>query len=60
MCLRARWPWSETANVVWKVDVPGLGWSSPVIWGDHVFVTSAISAGEEPAPIKGLYDPVAE
>ena len=49
--------WSETDNVVWKVDVPGFSWSSPVVWGDHIFITSAISAGEEPPPIKGLYDP---
>jgi outer membrane protein assembly factor BamB len=49
--------WSETENVVWKVDIPGLGWSSPIIWGDHVFVTTAISDGEEPQPVKGLYDP---
>ena len=49
--------WSETENVVWKTDIPGLAWSSPVITGDHVFVTTAISAGDEPDPIKGLYDP---
>ena len=48
--------WSETENVVWKVDVPGLGWSSPIVWDDHVFLTSAISAGKEPAPVAGLYD----
>lgn len=49
--------WSETENVAWKVDIPGQSWSSPVVWGDHIFVTSAISAGEEPPPIPGLYDP---
>ncbi len=49
--------WSETENVVWRADIPGLGWSSPVVWGDHVFLTSAISAGEEAQPVKGLYDP---
>ena len=49
--------WSETENVAWTVDIPGLGWSSPVVWGDHVFLTSAISAGEERAPVPGLYDP---
>ncbi len=49
--------WSETDNVVWKTDIPGLGWSSPVIWGDHIFLTTAISAGTEPQPVKGLYDP---
>jgi len=49
--------WSETENVVWKTDVPGLSWSSPVIWGDHIFVTSAIGTGEMPPPLPGLYDP---
>ena len=36
--------WSETENVAWKIDVPGLAWSSPVIWGDRVFVTSVARA----------------
>jgi outer membrane protein assembly factor BamB len=48
--------WSETENVAWKIEIPGMGWSSPVVWGDHVFLTSAISAGEEKAPVTGLYD----
>ena len=47
--------WSVTENVVWSIDVPGLSWSSPVVWENTIFVTSAISAGEEPAPIPGLY-----
>ena len=51
--------WSLTENVVWKVPIPGLGWSSPVVWGDHVFVTSAVSenASQEVEAVKGLYDP---
>ena len=50
--------WSETENVAWKVDVPGLSWSSPIVWGDHVFVTTAVSAADdEVQPIPGLYDP---
>lgn len=32
--------WSKTDNVAWKVEVPGTGHSSPVVWGDRVFVTS--------------------
>ena len=52
--------WSETENVVWVADVPGLGWSSPVVWDDHVFVTTAVSAGDEPPPQPGLYDPGAD
>lgn len=33
--------WSETSNIVWKVPVPGRGHSSPVVMGQHVFLTSA-------------------
>jgi hypothetical protein len=49
--------WSEASNVVWKASIPGLGWSSPIVWDNHIFLTSAISSSEEPAPAKGLYDP---
>jgi outer membrane protein assembly factor BamB len=49
--------WSETENIVWKTEIPGYGWSSPVVWDDHVFVTAAVSTGDEAAPVKGLYDP---
>jgi outer membrane protein assembly factor BamB len=49
--------WSETSNVVWKASVPGLGWSSPVVWGDQIFLTSAIASGETELPSKGLFDP---
>lgn len=37
--------WSERDGVVWKTEVPGLGHSSPVIWGDQVWVTTASTAG---------------
>lgn len=49
--------WSQTENVLWKTPVPGLGWSSPVIWGDRVFLTSVASdaADENEAPRAGLY-----
>jgi outer membrane protein assembly factor BamB len=33
--------WSESRNVVWKTPVPGLGWSSPVVAGGRVWITSA-------------------
>lgn len=33
--------WSETKNVTWKVPLPGMGGSTPVIWGDRLFLTSA-------------------
>ena len=35
--------WSETQNVAWKIDIPGRGWSSPIVWRDHVFLTTAIN-----------------
>jgi outer membrane protein assembly factor BamB len=48
--------WSEKENIVWKTEIPGLGWSSPVVWDDHIFLTSAISEGKEALPVPGLYD----
>lgn len=34
--------WSQTENVAWKTAVPGKGHSSPVIWGDRIFLTTAL------------------
>ncbi|MBI3697586.1 MAG: PQQ-binding-like beta-propeller repeat protein [Acidobacteria bacterium] len=47
--------WGTTRNVVWKTDIPGAGWSSPVVWGDRIFVTAAISSEPKETPKKGLY-----
>ena len=49
--------WSKTENVKWKTQVPGTGWSSPVVWGDKVFITSVINdkAEENEKPKAGLY-----
>src|ERR1044071_17136 len=33
--------WSATENVRWKIEVPGLGYSSPIVWKDRIFVTTA-------------------
>ena len=49
--------WSPTENVVWKTPVDGLGWSSPVIWGDRIFLTTVVSDGESQEPRMGLYFP---
>lgn len=39
--------WSDTKNVVWKTEIPGKGHSSPVVWGDRIFLTSCVeSTGE--------------
>jgi outer membrane protein assembly factor BamB len=47
--------WAADKNVVWKADIAGRGWSSPLVTGDRVFVTSAVSDGKVPEPRKGLY-----
>jgi outer membrane protein assembly factor BamB len=47
--------WSPTENVTWKTEVPGQGWSSPIVWGDTVFVTSGISGRPFKQPTPGLY-----
>src|SRR5262245_40380881 len=37
--------WSATENVAWKTAIPGESWSSPIVWGDHVFLTTATENG---------------
>jgi outer membrane protein assembly factor BamB len=37
--------WSESKNVRWKVEIPGRGSASPVVWGDRVYLMTAIPAG---------------
>ena len=37
--------WSETENVRWKTEIPGKAWSSPVAWGDTIWVTTASDNG---------------
>jgi outer membrane protein assembly factor BamB len=49
--------WSDTQNVVWKTEIPGVGWSSPIVWDDHIFVTASVPTAPERQSPKGLYDP---
>ncbi|MEO8497588.1 MAG: PQQ-binding-like beta-propeller repeat protein, partial [Planctomycetota bacterium] len=37
--------WSSTENIAWKTAIPGEGWSSPIVYGDRVFVTSTTDEG---------------
>jgi outer membrane protein assembly factor BamB len=37
--------WNSTSNVVWKTEIPGEGWSSPIVFGDRVFVTTTTDSG---------------
>ena len=45
--------WSETKNIRWKTKLPGLGHSSPVVWGNLVFVTTAEMTGAK-KPFTGV------
>lgn len=47
--------WSATENVLWKTDLPGLGWSSPIVWGDKIFLTTCVNSVKGAEPRKGLY-----
>lgn len=47
--------WSTTENIAWKTDIPGRGWSSPIVWGEKIFLTTVVTKGEVEAPKKGLY-----
>ncbi len=52
-----QWDAERSTNILWKIPIPGLALSSPVVWGDRVFVTTAISA--DPKPFRhGLYGDV--
>jgi outer membrane protein assembly factor BamB len=40
--------WSDTENIAWKTPIPGgNAWSSPVIWNDHIFLTTPTDGGKE-------------
>src|SRR5690606_5070334 len=39
--------WSETENVKWKTPVRGKAWSSPVVWNDQIWVTTALPDGKQ-------------
>ena len=40
--------WSETENVKWKVKIPGSGRATPVVWGNRIFIQTAIPTGKQP------------
>ncbi|HJS74418.1 MAG TPA: hypothetical protein VJ921_09035, partial [Vicinamibacteria bacterium] len=48
--------WSREENVVFVREIPGRGWSSPIVWGKTVFLTSAVSTdGAFKEPSKGIF-----
>lgn len=53
------WDAEKLENTLWKTKIPGLGHSSPVIWGNKVFVTTAVTSGAKDETRYGLYGDVA-
>src|SRR5262245_4751870 len=49
------WDIKTGANIVWRIPIPGLGHSSPIMWGNRLFVTSAISGRPCATFVPGLY-----
>jgi len=47
--------WSAADNIEWKTELPGRSWSSPIVWGNRVFLTAVVNLGESEEPKKGLY-----
>ena len=45
--------WSDTRNIAWKVEIPGRGHSSPIVWGNRIFVTTAVPTGRTAQPPAG-------
>lgn len=44
--------WSQDKNIEWKVKVPGVAWSSPIVWGERLYVTTAATENQ-PKPTSG-------
>ena len=45
--------WNDTTNIRWKVEIPGRGMSTPVVWGDRLFLTTAIPTAPAAPPAAG-------
>ncbi len=52
------WDATKWQNVLWRIPIPGLGHSSPVVWGDKIFITTAISSAPKDETRYGLYGDV--
>jgi hypothetical protein len=45
--------WNKDKNIAWQTEIPGRGWSSPIISGDKGFVTSVVTDGKPLEPRTG-------
>ena len=49
------WDGAKGTNIKWKTPIPGLAHSSPIVWGDRIFITTAISSRNDATFKPGLY-----
>ncbi len=57
--LPEKWDAEKSANILWKTPIPGLGLGSPVVWGDRVIISTAISSNTKAETFRhGLYGDV--
>ena len=54
-----KWDAEKSVNTVWKTEIPGLAHSSPVIWGNKIFITTAVTTGAKDETRYGLFGDVA-
>jgi len=54
-----KWNGEKGEGILWKTEIPGLGHSSPVVWGDRIYLTAAISGKAKPKLKVGLYGDIA-
>jgi outer membrane protein assembly factor BamB len=55
LSLPDRWDGKAAENILWRRAIPGLGHSSPIVWGDRIFVTTAVSSRGDATFKPGLY-----
>ncbi len=58
--LPGSWNIEKSINIVWKTQIPGLAHSSPIVWNDRVFVTTAIAADPKPVMKIGMVSALEE
>src|ERR1043166_8790226 len=45
--------WSEDTNIRWKVALPGRGHATPIIWGDHIYIQTAVETDKDAPNAEG-------
>ncbi|MCP4727969.1 MAG: PQQ-binding-like beta-propeller repeat protein [bacterium] len=53
------WDVESATNIKWKIEIPGLSHSSPIVWDDRLYITAAVSKAENPELKVGLYGSIA-